>query len=115
MPLTHEQWIAIVRHLPAVNASLNAMATLLLVWGYTLIKRRREVSHKRVIITSFGVSILFLVCYLVYHGQVGSVRFEGPPLVRGIYLAILLTHVLLAATVPFLAGATIYLGLRDRR
>jgi len=109
------EWPQIIRLLPTVNAVLNALATVLLLWGYVLIKGRREPAHKRVMITAFVVSILFLTCYLIYHWNVGSVHFEGPPVVRTIYLGILLTHVTLAATVPFLAGATIYLGLRDRR
>lgn len=108
---THE-WVT---WLPTVNATLNALATVLLVLGYRLIRARREAAHKRTMLTAFGVSVAFLVCYLVYHFEVGSVRFSGPQPVRAIYLAILLTHVVLAATVPFLAVTTIYLGLKDRR
>jgi uncharacterized membrane protein YozB (DUF420 family) len=88
---------------------------VLLVAGYVLIKRRREIAHKRVMLTAFGVSIAFLVCYLLYHAMVGSVRFQGPGDVRIVYFTILITHVILAATVPVLAGVTIYLGYRDRR
>jgi putative membrane protein len=105
----------LIRLLPTINAVLNATATVLLVIGYVLIKRRREQAHKWTMLAAFGVSCAFLACYLVYHFQVGSVHFEGPPPMRAIYLTILLTHVLLAVTVPFLAGMTIYLGLRDRR
>ena len=107
--------------LPAVNALLNLSATLLLVAGYRQIKRGRELAHKRTMLTAFAASILFLVCYLVYHWQLrthtgsSGVRFQGPPPINYVYYAILLTHVLLAATVPFLAGATIWLGLSDRR
>ena len=104
-----------VEQLPSVNATLNAIAAALLVWGYVLIRRRREQAHKIVMLSAFGVSCVFLVCYLVYHYQVGSVRFEGPPLVRQLYLAMLLSHIVLAAAVPVLAGVTIYLGYRDRR
>jgi uncharacterized membrane protein YozB (DUF420 family) len=104
-----------IHYLPTVNATLNATATVLLVWGYRLIKARREVAHKRVMLSAFAVSIVFLTCYLLYHYHVGSVRFQGPPAIRALYLAILLTHVLLAAAVPVLAGVTIYLGYRDRR
>jgi uncharacterized membrane protein YozB (DUF420 family) len=101
--------------LPAINASLNATATVLLILGYILIKRRQERAHIYTMLTAFGVSVVFLICYLVYHYQVGSVKFEGPQPVRGIYLTILLTHIVLAATVPFLAGITIYLGYANRR
>jgi len=104
-----------VTDLPAVNASLNASATVLLVLGYVLIKLRREEAHKRTMLTAFAVSIVFLVCYLVYHRYAGHVRFGGPSPVREFYYGLLLTHVVLAAAVPFLAVATIYLGLKDRR
>jgi uncharacterized membrane protein YozB (DUF420 family) len=104
-----------VHDLPVVNASLNAFATVLLVVGYVLIKQRRETAHKWTMIAAFGVSIVFLACYLVYHFQVGSVKFTYPGPVRYVYYTILLTHVLLAATVPVLALVTIWTGLRDRR
>ncbi|MBX3412663.1 MAG: DUF420 domain-containing protein [Pirellulales bacterium] len=101
--------------LPTVNAALNSLATVLLVVGYRLIRQRREQAHKRTMLTAFGVSIAFLACYVVYHLNVGSVRFVGPQPVKTVYLAILASHVILAATVPFLTVATIYLGLKDRR
>jgi putative membrane protein len=106
---------SMVQYLPTVNAALNAAATVLLVAGFVLIKRGRELAHKRAMLAAFVVSMMFLACYLAYHAQAGHVKFGGPEPVRSIYLAILGSHVLLAATVPFLAGATLYLGLRDRR
>jgi uncharacterized membrane protein YozB (DUF420 family) len=87
----------------------------LLVAGYVLIKQRREQAHKWTMLACFGVSCLFLGCYLVYHAQVGSVQFTHTGPARVVYFAILISHVVLAALVPFLAIATIYLGLRDRR
>lgn len=101
-----------IHDLPAVNASLNSVAAMLLTWGYTLIRRRRIVAHRRVMITAFGVSIAFLVSYLVYHSQVGSVRFQKTGTIRTVYLTILLTHTVLAAMVPFLAGITLFRGLK---
>src|SRR4051794_37420406 len=100
-----------VRDLPALNAGLNASAAILLVWGYTLIRRRQIETHRRVMITAFGVSILFLISYLYYHSQVGTVRFQGTGLIRQVYLGILLTHTVLAALVPFLAIITLRRGL----
>jgi uncharacterized membrane protein YozB (DUF420 family) len=104
-----------VRDLPTVNALLNAAATLLLLFGFYLIKSGREQAHKRAMLTAFAVSVLFLISYLTYHFQERHVPFTGPDAVRYVYYAILLPHVLLAATVPFLAVATIYFGLTDRR
>jgi protein SCO1/2/putative membrane protein len=101
-----------VQDLPAVNASLNSCAAVLLVWGYTLIRRKRINAHRRVMIAAFSVSVAFLISYLVYHYEVGSVRFQKTGMVRTVYLTILLTHTVLAAAVPFLAGITLYRGLR---
>jgi putative membrane protein len=95
-----------------VNASLNTLATVLLLVGLYLIKRGRVEAHKRTMLAAFFVSIAFLVCYVWYHMQVGSVKFTHPGAVRYVYLAILASHVLLAITVPFLAIRQIYLGYR---
>jgi len=100
--------------LPSVNAVLNATAAVLLVWGYTLIRRRRIAQHRKVMQTAFAVSCLFLVCYLVYHYQVGSVRFPKTGALKTLYLAILGTHTLLAAAVPVLAIITLRRGLSAR-
>jgi uncharacterized membrane protein YozB (DUF420 family) len=96
-----------VHDLPAVNATLNATATVLLIWGYTLIRRRKIETHRKVMVAAFCASILFLICYLVYHSQVGSVRFQKTGAIRTVYLTILATHTLLAATVPVLAVLTL--------
>lgn len=101
-----------VTSLPALNASLNATATALLVWGYVLIRRRQIDRHLRVMTAAFAVSILFLISYLIYHYQVGSVRFEKTGPIRAVYLSVLLTHIVLAATVPVLASLTLYRAWR---
>ena len=100
--------------LPSVNAALNATAAVLLIWGYTLIRRKRIQQHRKVMQTAFVVSCLFLVCYLVYHYQVGSVRFPKTGAIRTLYLSILGTHTLLAAAVPVLAIVTLRRGLAAR-
>ncbi|MEQ8789569.1 MAG: DUF420 domain-containing protein [Pirellulaceae bacterium] len=108
-----------VKVLPHVNASLNALATVLLVLGYVLIKRRKEVAHQWTMLSCFGVSVVFLACYLTYHTlkQGVSTPFPDypPAAVRYTYYGILITHIVLAAAVPVLAIVTIYFGLRDRR
>jgi uncharacterized membrane protein YozB (DUF420 family) len=101
-----------VRDLPTLNAILNATAAVLLIYGYRLIRQGKKDTHRKVMLSAFGVSIAFLVCYLVYHYNVGSVRFEKPGFVRNIYLAILLSHTVLAAAVPFLAIITLRRGLK---
>ena len=100
--------------LPSINAALNATSAVLLVWGYTLIRRKRIQTHRKVMISAFIASCLFLVCYLVYHAQVGSVRFAKPGAIRTVYLSILATHTILAAAVPVLAIITLRRGLAGR-
>ncbi|MEM8945627.1 MAG: DUF420 domain-containing protein [Planctomycetota bacterium] len=94
-----------------LNAALNSLATVLLVVGFVLIRRGRRDAHAKTMMAAFVVSCLFLISYLVYHWMAGSVKFTHPGLVRYVYLTILLTHVLLAVTVPFLAVTTILFGL----
>lgn len=101
-----------VYSLPTVNATLNGIATLLLIFGYRLIRKKDREGHKRAMLAAFSASILFLVSYLVYHYHVGSVRYEGP--FRPFYLFILATHVILAAIVPVLAIMTVYRALKGR-
>jgi uncharacterized membrane protein YozB (DUF420 family) len=103
-----------VRDLPAVNAGLNATAAVLLVWGHELMRRRRIASHKKVMLTAFVVSVAFLICYLIYHAQVGSVPFRKAGPIRAVYFAILISHTLLAATVPVLAVVTLRRGLKNQ-
>jgi uncharacterized membrane protein YozB (DUF420 family) len=103
-----------VHDLPAVNASLNALSGVLLLIGYVLIRTKRIPAHRAVMITAFVTSSLFLVCYVIYHAQVGSVPFPRHGVVRPIYFAILITHVLLAASVPPLAIVTMTRGLKGR-
>jgi uncharacterized membrane protein YozB (DUF420 family) len=101
-----------VHTLPAVNATLNATAAVLLVTGYTLIRQRRIQAHRLVMLTAFSVSIAFLICDLVYHAQVGSVHYPKTGPIRVVYYSILITHTLLAATVPVLAIITLRRALR---
>jgi uncharacterized membrane protein YozB (DUF420 family) len=101
-----------IHTLPAVNASLNGTAAVLLVIGYILIRSGRIQAHRRVMLTAFGVSMAFLVCYLVYHAHVGSVPYRKTGAIRPIYYSILITHTTLAASVPVLAIVTLRRGLR---
>jgi putative membrane protein len=103
-----------VYDLPVVNAVLNTTAAGLLVWGYALIRRGRKEAHRRVMLAAFAVSVLFLASYVIYHAQAGSVRFQGTGTIRTVYLSILLTHTVLAATVPVLAVLTLVRAFRGR-
>ena len=97
-----------------MNATLNGIAGVLLLIGFVLIRSRRIDLHRRFMIAAFVASSLFLVSYLVYHAQVGSVRFTRQGFVRPLYFTILITHVVLAATVLPLAILTLTRGLKGR-
>jgi uncharacterized membrane protein YozB (DUF420 family) len=101
-----------LRDLPTLNAILNGTAAVLLVWGYRLIRRGRAATHRKVMLSAFVTSCVFLVSYLVYHAQVGTVRFQKTGALRTIYLSILASHTLLAAMVPPMATFTLYRGLK---
>jgi uncharacterized membrane protein YozB (DUF420 family) len=103
-----------VTDLPAVNATLNAIAATLLVIGYVLIRRGRIRQHRQVMLTAFATSALFLVSYLVYHANAGSRPFTGTGPIRAVYFVILITHIVLAAAILPLALLTLNRGLRGQ-
>ena len=94
--------------LPAINASLNGTATVLLGTGYVLIRRRRIAAHRACMVAAFAASSLFLITYLIHHAQVGSVPSHGAAWLRPVYLGLLVPHILLAAFVVPLVLATIH-------
>jgi uncharacterized membrane protein YozB (DUF420 family) len=98
--------------LPTVNAALNASAAVAIVLGYAAIRRGRVQTHRACMLSAVGLSTLFLASYLVYHAQVGSRPYGGAGWTRAVYLAILLTHVVLAAAIVPLVGTTLYRALR---
>jgi putative membrane protein len=100
--------------LPLLNASLNATAAVLLVAGYTFIRRGNVRLHRASMLSAFAVSTLFLLSYVVYHSNAGSKRFPGQGPIRAVYFVILITHVVLAAAVPPLALVTLARGLKGR-
>ena len=98
--------------LPLVNACLNGIATVLLVIGYDRIRRRQIAQHRACMVAAFATSILFLTFYVIYHYNVGSVKFPGTGVAKALYLVMLFTHVVLAALVPVLAIVTLTLAFR---
>ena len=103
-----------VHDLPAVNATLNALSGILLLIGYTRIRAGKRNEHRKWMLAAFAASSLFLVSYVVYHAQVGSVPFTRQGLVRPLYFTILITHVTLAAVVLPMAILTLTRGLKGR-
>lgn len=100
--------------LPTLNAVLNAASAVLLACGFAMIRAGRREAHRRFMLAAVSTSSLFLVSYLVYHFQVGSVRFTGRGAIRNAYLSILLTHTVLAIAIVPLVLLTLRLAFRER-
>jgi putative membrane protein len=103
-----------VSQLPTLNAALNSLSAVFLCAGYLFIRAKNRDAHRRCMLAALACSTLFLISYLVYHFQVGSVGFKGQGWLRPIYFTILITHTILAATVPPLALITLVRALRER-
>lgn len=93
--------------LPAVNALLNGTSTLLLLTGYFFIRRKRIAAHKTAMLSAFVLSSLFLASYLYYHYHHGSTLFPGQGWIRPFYFTLLISHIVLAATILPLALITL--------
>lgn len=106
-----------VSDIPALNALLNAIATALIVAGLISIKLRNESAHRFFMGASIIVSAIFLVGYVYHKWQVQGVHtpFNGEGAIRTFYYVMLITHIILAASIPVLVGRTAYLGIKDRR
>jgi uncharacterized membrane protein YozB (DUF420 family) len=102
------------RDLPALNAVLNTACVFLLVAGWTLVRRGRRDAHRAAMLAALATSAAFLASYLVYHFEVGSVRFAGRGAVRTVYFAVLLSHTVLAAAIVPLVLVTVARALRGR-
>jgi putative membrane protein len=100
--------------LASLNAFLNASATVCLIFGYAMIRRRNLLWHRRSMLAAFGLSSMFLVTYLLHHARVGSVPFLGQGWVRVVYFGMLVPHILFAGVVVPLALLTIYRGWTSR-
>ena len=98
--------------LPALNATLNGVSAAFLVAGFVLIKQRRWQAHRRCMLGALASSALFLISYVIYHANIGSRPVTGTGTVRVVYFSILITHVVLAATILPLALVTAGRGLR---
>ena len=98
--------------LPHLNAALNATSFLLLVAAFVQIRRGNVAGHRRLMLSALAVSGLFLVSYVIYHANYGSVRFQGQGTVRTVYFVILITHVVLAAAIVPLVVVTVTRALR---
>ncbi|HYJ93491.1 MAG TPA: DUF420 domain-containing protein [Vicinamibacterales bacterium] len=103
-----------ISDLPALNATLNGIAAILLVTGYLFIKQGRRRQHQWCMLGALTTSALFLVSYVTYHLHAGSRPFPGQGPIRVVYFAILITHVILAAVIVPLALLTAVRGLKSQ-
>ncbi len=101
--------------LKEVNACLNGLATILIVSGFIAIKQGKEGLHKKLMLSAATVSALFLISYLTYHAEIGSVSYQGEGAMRSIYFVILISHVILAVVQLPMIILVIVWGLQDKR
>jgi uncharacterized membrane protein YozB (DUF420 family) len=103
-----------LRDLPTVNAVLNSTSALLLLCGWWLIRHGRRNAHRIAMLGALTTSTLFLVSYLAYHFEVGSVRFSGAGAIRAVYFSILFGHTVFAAVIVPLVLVTVWRALGGR-
>lgn len=103
-----------VHDLPLLNALLNGSSALCLLAGFYFIRKRQIRNHRLCMLAALTCSVLFLTSYVIYHANVGSVPFTGQGSVRTLYFAILISHTILAASVPPLAVITLSRALHAR-
>jgi putative membrane protein len=100
--------------MPAVNAALNAIAATLLVFGFAAIRSGRRELHKRLMVSAFAASAVFLVGYVLYHYAHGDTQYQGVGAIRTVYFTVLITHVVLSITMLPMILTTFYLATRER-
>jgi len=100
--------------MPGVNAALNASSATLLVLGLAAIRRGRRELHKRLMVSAFAASAVFLVGYVLYHYAHGDTQYQGEGAIRIVYFAVLITHVLLSIVMLPMILTTFYLAARER-
>jgi putative membrane protein len=106
--------------LPAVNASLNGLSAIFLTAGFIFIRQKKIIAHRNCMISAFCTSVIFLICYVIYHSyryfvlHIGPTKFVNPEWFRPIYLTILISHTILAITIVPLILITLSRALRER-
>ncbi len=103
-----------ITDLPALNATLNGIATIFLVAGYLFIRGKQIARHRACMIGALTASAAFLTSYVIYHYHVGSRPFTGTGALRAVYFTILITHVLLAIAIVPLVLITVSRALARR-
>ena len=114
---------SLIRQLPAINASLNGLATLLLLTGFLFIKADRarfQNAHRTCMLSAFSVSAIFLILYLTHKtlkgmsGMEVNTKFAGEGIWAWIYYPMLISHVLLAMAIVPLIFVTMNHAVKGR-
>ena len=100
--------------LPALNAVLNGLSAILLTMAFLFIRKKNIVAHRRCMLAAVTCSILFLISYLTYHSHAGTTKFVNPAWFRKIYIPLLISHTILAATVTPFVLVTLVRAMRGR-
>ncbi len=100
--------------LPSVNASLNGLSAILLVAGKVAIRNKRIDIHRRLMVSAFVVSSVFLVCYLIRVALTGTHKYPGQGVWKAVYLILLMSHMLFATATPILAIRSLWLAMKQR-
>ena len=100
--------------MPGVNATLNATSATLLLLGFAAIRNGRREVHKRLMVSAFAASAVFLVGYVLYHYAHGDTKYQGVGTIRMVYFTILITHVLLSIAMLPMILTTFYFASRER-
>lgn len=108
---TTAEW---VDQLPALNALLNSVSTVLIISGFIAIKQKKYVTHMKLMLTAFVTSSLFLISYLIYHNFVGHTTFPGEGFIRPVYFTILISHIILSAFVVPLVLSSYYFAFSGK-
>lgn len=111
---TAEETAAWVANLPALNALLNSISTVLIIAGYIAIRQKKYITHMKLMLTAFVTSSLFLISYLVYHHYVGHTPFPGEGWIRPFYFSVLISHIILSAFVVPLVLTSYYFAFAGR-
>lgn len=104
-----------IADLPALNATLNGCAAILLVIAWVFIKNGNVVWHKRTMLAAVITSAAFLTSYVIYHANAGSKPYAGTGIMRTVYFAVLIPHVILAAVILPMQIMTLVRGLKMDR
>lgn len=103
-----------IQDIPALNAALNGLATVLMTAGFVFIKAGNREAHRKMMLSAGAVSAIFLVGYVTHKILVRGVHtpFGGEGTIRSIYYVMLISHILLAISIAYLVPRTFLLAIK---